>query len=569
MKTPKFIVVDLFCGFGGTTLGYVKSKKAIVIACVNHDSKAIKSHWENHPDVEHFNEDITQLYGNVFHGILFMSPQMKRLIRMLDIYKAFYPNAKVVLWASLECTNFSKAKGGKSRDQDSRTLANHLDRYIIPLSPDYVKIENVVEFMAWGPLDEKGKPVSMKNGESYQKWKNHIKSLGYFDDWKELNSANFGAYTSRNRLFGCFAKNGLPIVWPKPTHSKLIDKTDLFTNHLKPWRAVREVLDLHVEGKSIFNRKKPLCDKTLDRIYAGLIKFIAGGKKEFLAKYYSGNPKEMVSDLGLPSSTLRTKDSHALITTKFLSPYYKTSTPSSVNNPCPTVPTKDRFNLVSAEHFLTRDFSGGGQIGSIDNPAGSLMTNPKMNIVNVEPFIMPTHFKNGPMDINSPSNTITADRHHNYIVKPFIINQNSSTDPANDINNPAPTITQRTHYIVNPSYWGHVSDIESPSPVIIARQDKSPLYIVDVDSGAIAIKIDETDTPSMIRIKEFMAMYGICDIKMRMLMVPELLRIQGFPDTYRMVGTQTDAKKFIGNSVVPLVVQKWVDEFTLKLDQVI
>ena len=39
------------------------------------------------------------------------------------------------------------------------------------------------------------------------------------------------------------------------------------------------------------------------------------------------------------------------------------------------------------------------------------------------------------------------------------------------------------------------------------------------------------------------------DIKMRMLRIPELKRIMGFPEDYVLVGTQADQKKFIGNAV--------------------
>ena len=210
VKNPeaiRYIVVDLFCGAGGTTTGFAKAKDesgnpiAIVAACVNHDHKAIRSHWENHPEVYHFEEDIRTL-------------DLQPLKEIVDRYRILYPNAKVVLWASLECTNFSKAKGGQSRDADSRTLAEHLDRYIISLDPDYVQIENVVEFMSWGPLDKNGRPISMNSGKDWLRWREHIKSFGYRFDWKKLNSADYGAYTSRLRLFGCFAKKGLPIVWP-------------------------------------------------------------------------------------------------------------------------------------------------------------------------------------------------------------------------------------------------------------------------------------------------------------------------------------------------------------------
>ena len=141
------LYVDLFCGAGGTSTGINSAKIddeqcAKVIACVNHDKNAIASHASNHPDALHFTEDIRTL-------------QLSPLVTHVRQQKKDNPQALLVLWASLECTNFSKAKGGQARDADSRTLAEHLFRYIDALNPDYIQIENVEEFMSWGPLDEK------------------------------------------------------------------------------------------------------------------------------------------------------------------------------------------------------------------------------------------------------------------------------------------------------------------------------------------------------------------------------------------------------------------------------
>ena len=152
----KLLYIDLFCGAGGTSTGVEKARLeneqcAKVIACVNHDKNAIASHAANHPDALHFTEDIRTLN---------LSP----LVSHLQKCRAEYPEALIVLWASLECTNFSKAKGGQPRDADSRTLAEHLFRYIEAINPDYIQIENVEEFMSWGDLDEYGKPISRDKG---------------------------------------------------------------------------------------------------------------------------------------------------------------------------------------------------------------------------------------------------------------------------------------------------------------------------------------------------------------------------------------------------------------------
>ena len=59
------------------------------------------------------------------------------------------------------------------------------------------------------------------------------------------------------------------------------------------------------------------------------------------------------------------------------------------------------------------------------------------------------------------------------------------------------------------------------------------------------------NTPILVslKIKQFMLVYGLADIKMRMLRITELKRIMGFPEDYKLIGTQADQKKFIGNAV--------------------
>ncbi|GAB0487527.1 hypothetical protein KML24009_11330 [Alistipes putredinis] len=230
----RFLYIDLFCGAGGTSTGVEAARLhgeqvAKVIACVNHDANAIASHAANHPDALHFVEDIRTL-------------TLDRLLAHVEAMRKQYPAVRVVLWASLECTNFSIAKGGQSRDADSRTLAEHLLRYIDALRPDYIQIENVKEFMTWGPLVVKvveashghgaycplaiktegtGKhkrrtvapvwvPDTAHRGEYYHRWVDRICAGGYRFDHRILDSADFGAYTSRRRFFGIFAAGQLP-----------------------------------------------------------------------------------------------------------------------------------------------------------------------------------------------------------------------------------------------------------------------------------------------------------------------------------------------------------------------
>ena len=535
MGKIKLFYIDLFCGAGGTSTGVEEArlfgcKCAKVVACVNHDANAIKSHQANHPDSLHFTEDIRTLE---------LSPMVRHLRKMQEKE----PDAYTVLWASLECTNFSKAKGGQPRDADSRTLAEHLFRYIEAIQPDYIQIENVEEFMCWGDLDENGKPVSKDQGRSYLKWVNRVRGYGYDYDYRILNAADFGAYTSRKRFFGQFARCGLPIVFPVQSYAKNGDDGGMFRQYRK-WKPVREVLDLQDEGESIFLKKRPLCEKTLERIFAGLVKFVAGGRKQyddfilkynsmnrsghyrpvptdepsptvacqnrlgyvkinFLSKQFSGHPMSKNQSIDRPAGTITTIPHEAFVTA-----YYGNGFNSDIKEPMPTVPTKDRFGLVSvdldeplpdvplekvtiqANQFLANEYSGGGQTGSIDTVNPAVLCNPKQKLVSAD------------------------------------------------------------QYLMNPySFKSDGGSIERPCFTLIARMDKMPPYLISTEKGEMAIAIYDEDSPMTRKVKEFMAMYGIVDIKMRMLNIRELKRIMGFPEDYTLIGSQAEQKKFIGNAV--------------------
>ena len=543
----QLLYIDLFCGAGGTSTGINSARLdgeqcAEVIACVNHDAKAIASHASNHPDALHFTEDIRTL-------------ELSPLVSHLQRCRAANPEALTVLWASLECTNFSRAKGGQPRDADSRTLAEHLFRYIEAIEPDYIQIENVEEFMSWGEVDENGKPISIDKGKSYLRWVRNVKRYGYNFEHRILNAADYGAYTSRKRFFGIFARKGLPIVFPEPTHCKNGNKS-LF-EELQPWKPVREVLDFSNEGRSIFDREKPLSEKTLERIYAGLIKFVAGGKNAFMIKYNSVNQKTgkyVPPSLDAPCPTVATQNRLALAQVSFLSkqygghPYSKNvsvdgpaGTVTAIdhhvfvsvqygngyniptNRPAPTITTKDKLSLVTTR-FIANEYSGGGQLSSIDTVNPAVLTNPKQQLVTVCPWIMDTNFGNVGASVDVPSRVITANH--------------------------------KQHYLMNPQFASPGSSVDDPCFTLIARMDKRPPYLIVTESGNVAIRIFETDSPMMVRIKEFMALYGIIDIKMRMLMIDELKLIMGFPEDYVLIGTQAEQKKFIGNAVEVTIARK-------------
>ena len=538
------LYVDLFCGAGGTSTGVEKArifgrKCAKVVACVNHDKNAIASHASNHPDAMHFTEDIRTL-------------ELSPLKTHLHKCRKEHPEAAVVLWASLECTNFSKAKGGQARNPDSRTLAEHLFRYIEAIEPDYIMIENVEEFMSLGEVDENGKPISMDKGKSYQRWVRNVKRYGCDFSHRILNAADFGAYTSRKRFFGIFAKKGLPIVFPSPTHAKKAENT-LFGSRQK-WKAVKDVLDFSDEGTSIFTRKKPLSEKTYERVYAGLVRFGSGSdeKERWMLKYNSINGKtgkHVPPGVEEPCPTVPTKDRFNYVTPQFLCSFNFRDAGKDINAPCPTLLTKDRYSLVSLS--LANYYSGGGQHSSPEAPCPAVTTVPKQRLVS--PVFIDQQFgQSKPAGTDRPLGCVTANPKYNLVsVKPWVMNT-SFSNVGSQIDEPAQTITanRKWHYLMNPQFAPSSGcGIDNPCFTLIAKMDKKPPYLVVTETGDIAIEVYETDSPMVRKIKEFMAAHGIVDIKMRMLKIVELKRIMGFPEDYVLVGTQADQKKFIGNAV--------------------
>lgn len=500
MQGVEMAFIDTFCGAGGTSTGIeeavVGSKKvATVFLCINHDFMAIQSHKANHPKAIHLVEDVREV-------------KMKMLIPLIQEIRRAYPKIKLCLWASLECTNFSKAKGGQPRNEDSRTLAWDMLRYI-NLGIDKVYIENVEEFMAWGPLDENGKPVSKHAGQEYTNWVNAIKALGYNYDHRIINSADLGAVQSRKRYFGQFARNGEVMNWPEQTHTKPGKKVP---PGVPLWKPVRDVLNLNDHGASIFDRAKDFVPATLDRLSTGILKHVLPSDSSFIIKYY-----------GTGSNAV------------------------SLDTASPTIPTRDTLALIYTQ-FLDKAYTSGGRHQSLDTVAGAVTTVGHTSLVTCAQFMDQQYGKSKPVSLEDPSGTVT--------------------------NNPKLNLVTCQSFLINPQWFNQGShSVDQVSPTLIARMDKSPLSlataqigcatqvsivwtirkkprpVIQTKAGNLIYVISIWDTESMQKLKILMACSGIVDIKMRMLEIDELLRIQGFPADYILKGTKTKKKWFIGNAV--------------------
>jgi DNA (cytosine-5)-methyltransferase 1 len=270
-----------------------------------------------------------------------------------------------------------------------------------------------------------------------------------------------------------------------------------------------------------------------------------GGNQDLVqAKFlscYSGKKGDQYKNaitLNNPSPTITCFDRLSLVSPKFLARYNghpnQEVNAVSVNAPAPTLTVKDRLSLVSPK-FIDQQF-GNGRPAEIDKPLGCLTTRPKYNLVSCQPWLMNTNFSNTGSAITEPAQTITANR--------------------------------KWHYLMNPQFCSAGGSVENPCFTIIARMDKKPPYLVVTESGQIAIEVHDTDTEPMRKIKEFMALYGIIDIKMRMLKILELLRIMGFPEGYVLIGTQAEQKKYIGNAVEVNMARVLCEALVMKLFEI-
>lgn len=499
LKGIDIAFLDLFCGAGGVSEGIeqavVDSKKvATVILCINHDFMAIQSHKANHPKAIHLVEDVREV-------------KMRMLIPLIQEIRRAYPEIKLCLWASLECTNFSKAKGGQPRNEDSRTLAWDMLRYI-SLGIDKVYIENVEEFMSWGPLDEKGKPVSKNAGQDYLKWVDSIKAMGYNYDYRIINSADLGAVQSRKRYFGQFAKPNEVINWPEKTHMKPAKK---LPEGVTLWKPVRDVLNLDDHGASIFARIKDFVPATLDRLIAGIERYVLPKTPAFLIKYYGTGTNAVSLDTAAP--TIPTRDTLAYIYAQYLDKAYTSGGRfQGLETAAPAVTTVEHTSLVSAQ-FMDQQY-GKSKPVSIEDPAGTVTNNPKLNLVTCQSFLInPQWFNKGTHSVDHVSPTLIA-----RMDKSPLSLATAQIDCATQVS-------------------------------VVWTIRRKPKPVIQTKAGNLIYVISIWDSESMQKLKVLMACTGIVDIKMRMLEIDELLRIQGFPSDYILKGTKTKKKWFIGNAV--------------------
>ena len=510
------LVVDLFAGGGGASVGLTNTFGRVDIA-INHDPRAIRMHEENHPYCKHHHCDVWEV-------------DPREAVGGLPI---------AVLWASPDCTYFSKARNGKPfRDrhftQRRRALATVVTRWAKATQPEVIMLENVEEFAKWGPLDDDGLPDKTKRGQSFRRWVSSLAGLGYNVEWRNLKACDYGAPTSRKRLFIVARKDGAPIHWPEPTHGP----------ELIPYRTAAEIIDWSLPTKSIFDRAKPLAEATLRRIARGVIEKVIM------------DPRPFVVD-----------KAYTLVTRSQGERPGQTPRVPGLEKPLGTLVAGGQKHALITAH-LSQFYSGGGQIGDLKEPIGTITAGGNHHAVVAAYGHMINHGGRDE-DLEQPFSTLTTSRER-YVVAAYLARHWGGMTGSR-IDKPWPTLTtkgcqdqivelslQKPFDRVNEvrafltKYYGtgnNVSDADAPLDTLTT---KARFGLVTVEGHD----------------------YQITDIGMRMLTPREMFNAQGFPQDYKIdipvdrphtisasevvTGKKlgiTDQTFLVGNSVCPDVAE--------------
>lgn len=478
----KDLIIDCFAGGGGASVGMEMALGRPVDIAINHDPQALRMHKVNHPDTLHLTEDIFEV----------------------DLKQYVAGRHVALMWASPDCTSHSKAKGGQPRKKGLRILPWAVYKHAKAILPDVILMENVEEIQQWGPLNKRGYPIKHKRGKDYRRFIKKMYLAGYEKiQTKELVAADYGAPTTRKRWYAIFRRDGKTIVWPEPTHNKG------GTDGLKKWEPIWKYLDLQDMGKSIFGRKKPLAEKTMNRIARGMEKFVFKCPEPFMVQVNHGGDNFRGQSIHEPMPTITGRHGFGVIS-PLLIQYHSETTKSGVRGqaltePIQTIDTSNRYGLVMA--FLTKFYK---------TTTGQT--------------------------IWKPIHTITTSPGHFGQVSVLAI---PKEELLSSIGSEADEMIQKCTWVSQfiMEYYG----------CGVGQSLNDPLHtIVTKDRFALVTVLGNE--------------YAILDIFLRMLKPKELMLGQGFPADY-IINRDLDGKPYpvgeqvarIGNSVVPIMAQALVN----------
>lgn len=586
------LIVDFFAGGGGASIGIELAAGRPVDIAVNHDPDAIAMHKVNHPYTRHFQEDVFAI-----------NPEETTGGRPVGI-----------MWASPDCKHFSKAKGGAPVEKKIRGLSWVVLRWAMSsVSPRCIFMENVEEIQTWGPLievDGKMRPDPKRAGETFKGFmamlttgidKSHpafaeaceflkiapdsvqagklLKGLGYKAEWKVLKACDYGAPTIRKRFYMVARRDGLPIVWPEPTHGK--------GEGLKPYRTAAECIDWSIPCPSIFGRKKELAVNTQRRIARGLDKFVIKNPQPFIIPIGYGERKGQpprVNDINDPLSTVVSTCKQNLCLPSLLQYHSEQSKREArgqkVSEPIMTVDGSPRYGINAC--YISKYFSGEQQKGAdVNAPVPSVTAIDHNAVVAVNLSVRHGNGSNGRgSKVDEPAPTLEA-TNHDHVMAANIVHYYGGADHASKADGPLPTITTKPRHYLTESHLCVLRNnmgcqsFKGQMPTMTGKVHEAQIvtYIQKLDSlqnlgnwekvrkllntyAGYNIAEDEILIIEINGVQHFIA-----DIGMRMLKAKELKLAQGFPEDYIIdiepyIGKKySEAKQIarLGNAVCPPV----------------
>ncbi len=371
------LIVDLFAGGGGASSGIEQATGRMVDIAINHDPIAVSMHIVNHPHTRHFVSDVFEV-----------CPRTVTEGRPVGF-----------LWASPDCTYHSKARGGvpiRDANKKRRALAWVVKRWAGQVSPRVIMLENVEEFLQWGPLvgpKDNLRPCKKRRGKRFRQFAQDLRNLGYRVEWKELRACDYGAPTIRKRFFMIARRDGEAIVWPEPTHGAPAFE-GVKSGQLKPWRTAAECIDWSIPMLSIFATpqeakewgelhgqqapKRPLVDNTMRRVARGIKRFVIDNPKPFLVSIAHGETSRNggdrwgsgVRDLGDPYST-NTCTNQSVIAARLVK-LRGTSTDADPQDPLGTISAGGTHHAVVAA-FMSHNNTGYAPSSAADDPLHTIV----------------------------------------------------------------------------------------------------------------------------------------------------------------------------------------------------
>ena len=541
-------VADLFCGGGGTSTGMVNAfgKAGIPYHLIG---------------VNHWNVAISTIHAN-HEGDYYCAPVDG--IEPTDVVKG---GVLDILWASPECTNHSRAKGGMPRQNQSRCQPEILLTWIRKLIVRRMYVENVPDFLDWGPLlpedavingktHKAGTPDPHAKGVLFRNWIESVRVSGYDVEWRLLNAADYGAPTSRTRLIIQAVRQGIGehIAWPAPTHSKT------GADGLPRWVPASKIIDWGIHGQSIFNRKRPLSANTLRRIENGIRKYWGAWAEPFIILMRGTKDYQLdctARPVEEPLPTISAGGIHAGVVEPLLCSLRGTTdgalgrTAKPVDDTVPTI-AAGGTHIGVVEPFLSTYHGGDGgerRTAGMDSPVPTVDCANRHGVV--EGFVVDlSHTKSGDSGktkpLSSPLGTVVCDHGSKGVVTPMFVPQQSAGTVKPVDGNPVPTI----------STTGAISVV---TPLLQAY------YGSNKTSKTVDGPLDTIPTKGRFSLTEGHVLtlpdgrsYKL-DITFRMLQPHELARAMSFPDGYKFSGNKTEVIRQIGNAVCPKLSEALID----------